>query len=248
MTTLFKQPLPWLESKLSFFSALTHPSFTVSVEALRWLKCRHIPCRLCMDYAHVKLKFTHHSRNGSTVPRADPTVDVWWTPYRLNVWYCTSEISGEPFFFQNTLLTMSPLFPSAFLFSSLSPCRLVSLSAVFVQASKLQQHIFSAHGQEDKIYDCSQCPQKFFFQTELQVSASSEASTFEGHGHNPTQTRPTCTSIHAHTVASWNTYKRVHMQLKSQVHIHVRQIHLNSVFHKGRHIPSLRSVRINTLL
>ncbi|KAM9427753.1 zinc finger protein 521-like isoform 3-T3 [Salvelinus alpinus] len=39
---------------------------------------------------------------------------------------------------------------------------------VFVQASKLQQHIFSAHGQEDKIYDCSQCPQKFFFQTELQ--------------------------------------------------------------------------------
>ncbi|MGH0126573.1 UNVERIFIED_CONTAM: hypothetical protein FKN15_032873 [Acipenser sinensis] len=40
---------------------------------------------------------------------------------------------------------------------------------VFVQASKLQHHIFSAHGQEDKIYDCSQCPQKFFFQTELQV-------------------------------------------------------------------------------
>uniref|UniRef100_A0A4W5NR14 Zinc finger protein 521 n=1 Tax=Hucho hucho TaxID=62062 RepID=A0A4W5NR14_9TELE len=41
---------------------------------------------------------------------------------------------------------------------------------VFVQASKLQQHIFSAHGQEDKIYDCSPCPQKFFFQTELQVN------------------------------------------------------------------------------
>uniref|UniRef100_A0A8C8E059 Zinc finger protein 521 n=1 Tax=Oryzias sinensis TaxID=183150 RepID=A0A8C8E059_9TELE len=40
---------------------------------------------------------------------------------------------------------------------------------VFVQANKLQQHIFSAHGQEDKIYDCSQCPQKFFFQTELQL-------------------------------------------------------------------------------
>ncbi|XP_043921361.1 zinc finger protein 521 isoform X1 [Protopterus annectens] len=39
---------------------------------------------------------------------------------------------------------------------------------VFVQANKLQQHIFTAHGQEDKIYDCSQCPQKFFFQTELQ--------------------------------------------------------------------------------
>ncbi|XP_051557051.1 zinc finger protein 521-like isoform X2 [Myxocyprinus asiaticus] len=38
---------------------------------------------------------------------------------------------------------------------------------VFVQACKLQQHIFTAHGQEDKIYDCSQCPQKFFFQTEL---------------------------------------------------------------------------------
>ncbi|KAK3566584.1 hypothetical protein QTP86_001072 [Hemibagrus guttatus] len=42
---------------------------------------------------------------------------------------------------------------------------------VFVQASKLQQHIFSAHGQEDKIYDCTQCPQKFFFQTELQYAA-----------------------------------------------------------------------------
>uniref|UniRef100_A0A8D3C432 Zinc finger protein 521 n=1 Tax=Scophthalmus maximus TaxID=52904 RepID=A0A8D3C432_SCOMX len=41
---------------------------------------------------------------------------------------------------------------------------------VFVQANKLQQHIFSAHGQEDKIYDCSHCPQKFFFQTELQLS------------------------------------------------------------------------------
>uniref|UniRef100_A0A4W5RN57 Zinc finger protein 423 n=1 Tax=Hucho hucho TaxID=62062 RepID=A0A4W5RN57_9TELE len=39
----------------------------------------------------------------------------------------------------------------------------------FVQANKLQQHIFAVHGQEDKIYDCSQCPQKFFFQTELQV-------------------------------------------------------------------------------
>ncbi|TRY92393.1 hypothetical protein DNTS_028233, partial [Danionella cerebrum] len=41
---------------------------------------------------------------------------------------------------------------------------------VFVQACKLQQHIFSAHGQEEKIYDCSQCPLKFFFQTELQLS------------------------------------------------------------------------------
>uniref|UniRef100_A0A452TKN8 C2H2-type domain-containing protein n=1 Tax=Ursus maritimus TaxID=29073 RepID=A0A452TKN8_URSMA len=40
---------------------------------------------------------------------------------------------------------------------------------VFVQANKLQQHIFAVHGQEDKIYDCSQCPQKFFFQTELAV-------------------------------------------------------------------------------
>ncbi|XP_037539209.1 zinc finger protein 423 isoform X3 [Nematolebias whitei] len=39
---------------------------------------------------------------------------------------------------------------------------------VFVQANKLQQHIFAVHSQEDKIYDCSQCPQKFFFQTELQ--------------------------------------------------------------------------------
>ena len=45
----------------------------------------------------------------------------------------------------------------------------LSLSIVFVQANKLQQHIFAVHGQEDKIYDCSQCPQKFFFQTELQV-------------------------------------------------------------------------------
>ncbi|CDQ58164.1 unnamed protein product [Oncorhynchus mykiss] len=53
-------------------------------------------------------------------------------------------------------------------FLSLSPLFSLSLSVVFVQASKLQQHIFSAHGQEDKIYDCSQCPQKFFFQTELQ--------------------------------------------------------------------------------
>ncbi|KAH0617764.1 hypothetical protein JD844_016335, partial [Phrynosoma platyrhinos] len=44
--------------------------------------------------------------------------------------------------------------------------------SVFVQANKLQQHIFSAHGQEDKIYDCTQCPQKFFFQTELQVLCS----------------------------------------------------------------------------
>ncbi|KPP65225.1 hypothetical protein Z043_116374 [Scleropages formosus] len=43
------------------------------------------------------------------------------------------------------------------------------MCAIFVQASKLQQHIFAVHGQEDKIYDCSQCPQKFFFQTELQV-------------------------------------------------------------------------------
>lgn len=51
---------------------------------------------------------------------------------------------------------------------------------VFVQANKLQQHIFAVHGQEDKIYDCSQCPQKFFFQTELQVkhlSVSQEPST-----------------------------------------------------------------------
>ncbi|EPQ16471.1 Zinc finger protein 423 [Myotis brandtii] len=41
---------------------------------------------------------------------------------------------------------------------------------VFVQANKLQQHIFAVHGQEDKIYDCTQCPQKFFFQTELQAN------------------------------------------------------------------------------
>ncbi|XP_037313068.2 zinc finger protein 521-like isoform X1 [Pungitius pungitius] len=48
---------------------------------------------------------------------------------------------------------------------------------VFVQANKLQQHIFSAHGQEDKIYDCSQCPQKFFFQTELQNHALTQHSS-----------------------------------------------------------------------
>lgn len=57
-----------------------------------------------------------------------------------------------------TLLTCSP-----------PPPRVSCPHAVFVHANKLQQHIFSAHGQEDKIYDCSQCPQKFFFQTELQV-------------------------------------------------------------------------------
>ncbi|XP_062386198.1 zinc finger protein 521 isoform X3 [Sardina pilchardus] len=48
---------------------------------------------------------------------------------------------------------------------------------VFVQANKLQHHIFSAHGQEDKIYDCSQCPQKFFFQTELQNHTLSQHSS-----------------------------------------------------------------------
>ncbi|KAL6043348.1 hypothetical protein STEG23_034591, partial [Scotinomys teguina] len=47
---------------------------------------------------------------------------------------------------------------------------------VFVQANKLQQHIFAVHGQEDKIYDCSQCPQKFFFQTELQCGSCLLAS------------------------------------------------------------------------
>ncbi|KAJ6662133.1 hypothetical protein lerEdw1_012598, partial [Lerista edwardsae] len=52
---------------------------------------------------------------------------------------------------------------------------------VFVQANKLQQHIFSAHGQEDKIYDCTQCPQKFFFQTELQsLLVPSLSMTSEG--------------------------------------------------------------------
>lgn len=49
------------------------------------------------------------------------------------------------------------------------------LFSVFVQANKLQQHIFAVHGQEDKIYDCSQCPQKFFFQTELQVGRRGDA-------------------------------------------------------------------------
>lgn len=52
------------------------------------------------------------------------------------------------------------------------PLTALSVCTVFVQANKLQQHIFAVHGQEDKIYDCSQCPQKFFFQTELQVSVS----------------------------------------------------------------------------
>uniref|UniRef100_A0A2I2ZZ54 C2H2-type domain-containing protein n=1 Tax=Gorilla gorilla gorilla TaxID=9595 RepID=A0A2I2ZZ54_GORGO len=39
---------------------------------------------------------------------------------------------------------------------------------------KCPQHIFAVHGQEDKIYDCSQCPQKFFFQTELQNHTMSQ--------------------------------------------------------------------------
>uniref|UniRef100_A0A8B9KE43 Zinc finger protein 423 n=1 Tax=Astyanax mexicanus TaxID=7994 RepID=A0A8B9KE43_ASTMX len=52
---------------------------------------------------------------------------------------------------------------------------------VFVQANKLQQHIFAVHGQEDKIYDCSQCPQKFFFQTELQVSHSVPTTNTQVH-------------------------------------------------------------------
>ncbi|TNN55025.1 Zinc finger protein 521 [Liparis tanakae] len=67
----------------------------------------------------------------------------------------------------------SPTDTSPFCGCALSPPPPPPLSSrprVFVQANKLQQHIFSAHGQEDKIYDCSQCPQKFFFQTELQVS------------------------------------------------------------------------------
>lgn len=55
------------------------------------------------------------------------------------------------------------------------PHSLLFVLSVFVQANKLQQHIFSAHGQEDKIYDCTQCPQKFFFQTELQVMSSWES-------------------------------------------------------------------------
>lgn len=66
-------------------------------------------------------------------------------------------------------------------FPRFSPCPL-SVRAVFVQANKLQQHIFSAHGQEDKIYDCSQCPQKFFFQTELQVSLGQGGQGMGGRG------------------------------------------------------------------
>ncbi|CAB1326322.1 unnamed protein product [Coregonus sp. 'balchen'] len=63
-------------------------------------------------------------------------------------------------------------------------CKLCSQS--FDSPAKLQCHLiehsfegmggtfkcpvcFTAHGQEDKIYDCSPCPQKFFFQTELQM-------------------------------------------------------------------------------
>uniref|UniRef100_A0A4W4G4R8 Zinc finger protein 423 n=1 Tax=Electrophorus electricus TaxID=8005 RepID=A0A4W4G4R8_ELEEL len=63
---------------------------------------------------------------------------------------------------------------------------------VFVQANKLQQHIFAVHGQEDKIYDCSQCPQKFFFQTELQVSAP-EADPLQvtEHSQHPSDRRLT---------------------------------------------------------
>lgn len=59
------------------------------------------------------------------------------------------------------------------------------LVAVFVQACKLQQHIFTAHGQEDKIYDCSRCPLKFFFQTELQVRQSeNEDAMLRSHDHH----------------------------------------------------------------
>lgn len=54
-------------------------------------------------------------------------------------------------------------------YSNAHPTSFFLSLSVFVQANKLQQHIFAVHGQEDKIYDCSQCPQKFFFQTELQV-------------------------------------------------------------------------------
>ncbi|TWW73908.1 Zinc finger protein 423 [Takifugu flavidus] len=72
---------------------------------------------------------------------------------------------------------------------------------VFVHANKLQQHIFSAHGQEDKIYDCSQCPQKFFFQTELQIGGVSvevrvcqeEASSLAGTGALPGAIATGCT-------------------------------------------------------
>ena len=44
----------------------------------------------------------------------------------------------------------------------------------------------------------------------------------------------------------------LHIQLKSEVYIHLSQIHLNSVFHNSWHlilvkIPCLRSVRITTL-
>jgi hypothetical protein len=43
-----------------------------------------------------------------------------------------------------------------------------------------------------------------------------------------------------------------HLQLKSEVYIHLRQIHLNSVLHNSWHlilvkIPCLMSVRITTL-
>nr|KAF6408612.1 zinc finger protein 423 [Molossus molossus] len=93
-------------------------------------------------------------------------------------------------------LARAPPAPSSLLFGRLWPCWAVPLGTgagpprrlgrgpgpaltlcpclVFVQANKLQQHIFAVHGQEDKIYDCSQCPQKFFFQTELQNHTMSQ--------------------------------------------------------------------------
>lgn len=87
------------------------------------------------------------------------------------------------------------------IFSPCCPC-VSSLWAVFVHANKLQQHIFSAHGQEDKIYDCSHCPQKFFFQTELQVSLGPGRVQKARQTPNTTRHTPAVPSIPAVSQAS----------------------------------------------
>ncbi|KAI4810138.1 hypothetical protein KUCAC02_018985 [Chaenocephalus aceratus] len=80
-------------------------------------------------------------------------------------------IQSKLFVRYQTLLKSCTTFHTFLLFC------LVSFPRSIRQANKLQQHIFSTHGQEDKIYDCSQCPQKFFFQTELQNHSLTQHSS-----------------------------------------------------------------------
>lgn len=106
-------------------------------------------------------------------------VQIWKSHFYS--WWSTFEFALDPFtpdnkpashFSRSTIRSWKLRLKktTSNLCNSVSSVLVSALCAVFVQANKLQQHIFSAHGQEDKIYDCSQCPQKFFFQTELQVS------------------------------------------------------------------------------